>query len=107
MIQKFDDEVLPRIKEELSPNLVVIFGSRVRGDNSEESDIDVLIVSDFFSGKPFLGRMPMMLRMFRFAWPVDYLCYSPEEFEKIKSSSIIVQDALDSGIEIVSSAAPS
>nr|MDO8098489.1 nucleotidyltransferase domain-containing protein [Candidatus Njordarchaeota archaeon] len=102
MIVRFKSEILPQIKKKLNPLLVVIFGSRVRGDSSEESDIDVLLVSDFFIGRPFLGRMPMMLRMFRFAWPIDYLCYTSKEFEKIKSSSIIVQEALNRGVEVVS-----
>jgi predicted nucleotidyltransferase len=104
IVKQFNDEIVPKIKKELSPRLVVIFGSRVRGDSSKESDIDILIVSDFFEGKPFLGRMPMMLRTFKFAWPVDYLCYSPEEFEEIRSSSVIIREALNQGIEVVSPA---
>ncbi len=104
ILKQFNSEILPRIKKELNPRLVVIFGSRARGDSSEESDIDILIVSDFFTGKPFLGRMPMMLRTFRFRWPIDYLCYTSKEFEKIRSSSIIIQEALNQGIEVVSPA---
>jgi predicted nucleotidyltransferase len=100
IVKQFTDEVLPKIRDTLKPNLVIVFGSRARGEASEESDIDVIIVSDYFRGKPFLGRMPMMIRIFRFPWPVDYLCYSPEEFSEIKSSSIIVQEALQHGIEV-------
>lgn len=99
IVKQFTEQILPKIRDTLKPSLVVVFGSRVRGDASEESDIDVIIVSDHFRGKPFLGRMPMMIRAFRFPWPVDYLCYSPEEFSVIRSSSIIVQEALRHGIE--------
>jgi hypothetical protein len=98
-VRRFADEILPQIRDALKPNLVIIFGSRSRGGGTEESDIDVIIVSDYFRGKPFLGRMPMMIRTFRFPWPVDYLCYSPEEFSEIKLSSIIIQEALQHGIE--------
>jgi predicted nucleotidyltransferase len=99
IVKQFTDEILPKIRDTLKPNLVIIFGSRARGEASEESDIDVIIVSDHFRGKPFLGRMPMMIRTFRFPWSVDYLCYSPEEFSEIKSTSVIIQEALQHGIE--------
>lgn len=100
LIERFIKEALPKIKEVLKPRLVLIFGSRVKGESSEESDLDVLIVSDFFIGKPFLGRMPFMLRMIRFPWHIDFLCYTPDEFEKIRRNSIIVQEALKEGVEI-------
>lgn len=99
-IERFIDEVLPKIKEGLKPTKVIIFGSRVKGCTSEESDIDVIIVSDFFRGRPFLGRTSSMLRMFRFPCPVDFLCYSPEEFKEISSHSIIIEQALKEGVDV-------
>lgn len=99
-VERFIDEVLPKIKKSLRPTKVIIFGSRVKGCTSEESDIDIIIVSDFFRGRPFLGRMPSMLRMFRFPCPVDFLCYSPEEFGEISSRSIIIEQALKEGVEV-------
>jgi predicted nucleotidyltransferase len=100
-IERFVKESMPIIRKVLNPNLVIIFGSRVKGKSSEESDIDVIIVSDFFRGKPFLGRMPIMLRLLRFPWPIDFLCYSPDEFEIIKNNSIIIQEALKEGLKLV------
>jgi len=100
-VKHYISETLPKIKEALNPKSVIIFGSRVRGEGFEESDIDVLIVSDYFSDKSFLGRMPMMLRTFRFPRSVDYLCYSPDEFEIIKTSSIIVKEALNEGMRVI------
>jgi len=37
-------------------NEVILFGSCVRGGNKDESDIDVAIVSDAFSGDRFEDR---------------------------------------------------
>ena len=62
-VEKYISDILPKIKEKLNPKSVIIFGSRARNEGSEESDLDVLIVSDFFAGKRFLGRIPMMLRI--------------------------------------------
>jgi uncharacterized protein len=100
-VERYINDILPKIKEKLNPKSVIIFGSRSRNEGSDESDLDVLIVSDFFAGKRFLGRIPMMLRMFRFQCPTDYLCYSPEEFEIIKSTSIVVEEALNKGIRVI------
>ena len=38
--------------ERFSPRLVVLFGSRARGDHLEDSDIDVLVVSDALPRDP-------------------------------------------------------
>lgn len=43
--------------------------------------------------------MENMLKLVRFPKHVDYLCYTPEEFERIKDSSSIVEDALEECIE--------
>jgi len=97
-VDRFIDEALPIIQKALDPEQVIIFGSRVVGTSAEESDIDVLIVSDAFRDEPFLGRMPKLLRLLRFPWPIDFLCYSPDEFEEIKTQSIIVKQAVKEGL---------
>jgi predicted nucleotidyltransferase len=100
-VERFIKEAIPKIKEIVKPHIVLLFGSRIKGGGSKESDIDVLIVSDFFDGKPFLGRMPIMLRMVRFPWPIDFLCYTPKEFANIRQNSIIVKEAINEGVEVV------
>lgn len=99
-VERFVREALPKIKEALNPKKVLLFGSRMKGKGTEESDLDVIVVSDYFRGKPFLGRMPFMLRMVRFKRPIDFLCYSSEEFEEIKDGSIIVREALKEGLTV-------
>ncbi len=90
VLNSFIETVVPVIKQDLSPSKVLIFGSRVRGEASEDSDIDVIIVSDFFKGIKFIKRMAVVMKKFRFTRHVDFICYTPEEFEKIQDSSIIV-----------------
>ena len=98
VLKSFIDTIIPVIKKELSPTKVLIFGSRVRGEASEDSDIDVIIVSDFFKGIKFIRRMALIMKKFRFTKHVDFICYTPEEFEKIQDSSIIIKSALTYGI---------
>ncbi len=99
-VERFVEEVLPKLDRVFKPSLVVIFGSRVRGDADEESDLDVIVVSKAFADIPFLKRMPLLLRLADFAKHIDFLCYTPEEFAKLKGSSSVISRALSEGIVI-------
>ena len=94
-IYSFQQRVLPIIIKEVKPDKVLLFGSRVLGCATEESDIDALVISPFFSQMPFLKRMPYLLQKTRFFEKhIDYMCFSPEEFQRNIHSSSILQDAM-------------
>ncbi|WP_456475850.1 nucleotidyltransferase domain-containing protein [Candidatus Pyrohabitans sp.] len=98
-LDKFQKEALPRIVREFKPIKVIFFGSRVKGGAREDSDIDVIIISEAFRGIPFIRRMERVLKVARFPKHVDFLCYTPEEFERIKNSSAVVQEAMEEYVE--------
>lgn len=99
-LQRFEKEVLPVLEFEFKPETVIIFGSRITGKAYEGSDIDVLIISDFFKDITFIKRMPMVLKTARFEKHVDYICYTPTEFENIKDKSSVIMDALENGRKV-------
>jgi hypothetical protein len=99
-IEKFKKEALPLIYKEFAPDTVLIFGSRVRGDASDDSDIDIIVVSDFFKDIAFIKRIPLLLKKLRFPKHIDALCYSNEEFARIKTGSAVVMDALEHGVVV-------
>ncbi len=92
-IEKFEKEALPVIILETKPINVFIFGSRIKGCAREDSDIDVIIVSDFFKTIPFVMRAGYMLKKLRFSKHLDIICYSSEEFKRACNDSLIIQDA--------------
>jgi predicted nucleotidyltransferase len=96
-LEKFKKEALPLIYKEYAPDTVLMFGSRVRGDADDESDIDIIVVSDFFKDIAFIKRIPLLLKKLRFPKHIDALCYSKEEFARIKTGSAVVMDALEHG----------
>lgn len=104
-VEKFLNESLPKIVEVVKPSLLVIFGSRARGEAGEGSDLDVIVVSNFFQGTPFLKRMPLLLKLVRFEKHIDFLCYTEDEFERIKHTSSTVNAALKEGKVVVNGAA--
>jgi predicted nucleotidyltransferase len=85
---------------------VILFGSRARGEARGDSDLDVIVVAQAFEGAPFLKRMPMMLRMVRFPRHVDFLCYTPAEFEQVQRTSAIVHQAVQEGIILYDAKTP-
>lgn len=99
-IERFKKEALPKIIEEFHPERVILFGSRIRGEAKEESDLDVILVAEIFKEIPFLKRMPAVLRKTKFPKHIDHMCYSPEEFNRVKEMSSVVQDALEQNIEL-------
>ena len=94
-IEKFKQEILPKIIKEYNPKKVLIFGSRVKGESDENSDLDIIVISDSFKEIPFVNRMSLLLKRFKFPKHIDYLCYTPEEFERIKDKSSLLIDALE------------
>lgn len=99
-IKKFIKDAVPKIIEGLGSAKIIIFDSRIKGNAKDESDIDVIIISHYFKNIPFLKRMPKLLKLVRFDKHIDFLCYTEEEFEKVKRSSVVVSYALKEAIWI-------
>ncbi|MBI5804285.1 nucleotidyltransferase domain-containing protein [Candidatus Pacearchaeota archaeon] len=83
-----------------SPEKVILFGSRARGEHLEDSDIDVIVVSKKFNGINFRERIIEAYGMWDKKQGLDIICYTPEEFEKKKKQIGIVQEAVKEGIEL-------
>lgn len=94
-IERFKQEILPKIVKEFNPDKVLLFGSLVKGTFNENSDLDIIVISDSFNEIPFINRMSLLLKKFKFPKHIDYLCYTPEEFERIKEKSSLLIDALE------------
>jgi predicted nucleotidyltransferase len=89
-----DEEALLRqmvntIVSEVSPETIILFGSRARGDARPDSDVDLLVVetepfSPQRSRRKESARLYMALR--EMSVSKDILLYSREEFDSLKSS---------------------
>lgn len=81
-------------KKLYNPDQIIIFGLYAKNCAREGSDIDIILVSDAFLNIPFVLRMTDILLKVRFPIHVDYICYTREEFARIKNTSTIIRDAL-------------
>ena len=77
-----------------------LFGSMASGKTHRWSDVDLIVVSKRFSGKGIIDRSPNLYLKWTLDYPVDFLCYTPAEFNKLKKQITIVREAIMGGIEI-------
>lgn len=94
-------EVFKRmISKKIDVRKVILFGSRARGDFKEDSDFDVIVVSDEFEGTKSHKRAPDLYRAWNTDHSVDFVCLTSEEFERMKNRPTIIKLAVKEGIEI-------
>ncbi len=79
---------------------MVLFGSRAKKDKvRNESDVDLIVVGKF-KGKSNLERAPPLYLEWDLDLPVDFLCYTPEEFKRLSKIVSIVRESKKNGIII-------
>lgn len=97
-------ECLKDFKKKLARTMPIqkmyLFGSRVKGKPSKWSDFDLLIVSDKFRNKASFERAVGLYKYWTIDYPVDFLCYTQDEFNKLKEQVTIVQKVVKEGIEL-------
>ncbi|MDI6721639.1 MAG: nucleotidyltransferase domain-containing protein [Candidatus Aenigmarchaeota archaeon] len=104
MAEKKHLAFLKKFKEGLSKEISIkemyLFGSRAHGKPHRWSDFDLIIVSDKFRNKKSFKRSLGFRKYWTIDYPVDFLCYTPEEFEKLRKQITIVREAVKEGIAI-------
>jgi len=89
------------VSKSLNVQKLILFGSRARGDFREDSDFDLIVVSDDFDGVISYKRAPELYR----AWDsdkysVDFVCLTVEEFERMKGRPTVIKNAVSEGIVV-------
>ena len=89
-----------KLNIDIPTDRVILFGSRANGRPNRWSDFDLIIVSPKFKKLNFFKRGAKMYDYWNLDYPVDFLCYTPEEFNKLRKQITIVKEAVERGIEI-------
>ncbi len=104
MVEKKHLEYLRDFKSRLAKSIrlqkMYLFGSRARGKPYRWSDFDLLIVSSAFKNKASFERAVGLHKYWTIDYPVDFLCYTLEEFNEMKKQATIVREAVKDGIKI-------
>ena len=108
--RKYIEEITRRLKT-IEPLLIILFGSYVQGKPDEESDIDILVVTDDdFIPSGFSDRLDYSLSVKKLISdiikevPVDLLVYSRPMFEKfVAMNSSFSREILEQGKKLYES----
>lgn len=79
---------------------VYLTGSYARGDWLEDSDVDLIVVSRLFEGLELGERYRMVKEAAPSGFGLEALTYTPEEFERAKVRSVILQDMLEYAVRL-------
>ena len=82
-LKKTIDEIRRIIISAYKPDKIILFGSITRGDFSEESDVDVVVVSDKEKDLPRVKRgLNVRIILAKIELPIDILFFTHEELQR-------------------------
>lgn len=79
---------------------LLLFGSQARGTATKESDIDLIVISKQFKNIVQRKRATKMYDYWDALKPVDFLCYTPDEFNKAKKKNSFIAESAKTAVEI-------
>lgn len=100
-IKKILKDFVVKAKENLGDVEIYLFGSYAKGDWLHDSDVDLIVVSSAFKNIDMGKRYRITRELLPTKISVELLLYTPEEFEKMKEKSIILQDAMEYWIKLL------
>lgn len=75
------EQILQNLITSYRPEKVILFGSMASAEVSEWSDLDLVIIKQ--TPKPFLQRLKEVALLCRAPVGVDFLVYTPDEFDRM------------------------
>lgn len=97
-IVKVVKDFVQKLSQDFTLQKVILFGSQAKGSAQSESDVDLIIVSEDFRVIRSFERSARMYDYWDAFIPVDFICYTPDEFERLKKRISLVSEALREGI---------
>jgi predicted nucleotidyltransferase len=90
------EEIVRRIREAVSPEKIILFGSAARGDARPDSDLDILVV------KSGVHRRRLAMDLYELlagiGQSVDIVVVTPDDLEQFKDCpSMVIESALREG----------
>ena len=98
--QEIINEYASELKKRIHISKIILFGSAARGKMTENSDIDIIVLSQDFKKMGFLKRLTLLSharvgKTRKIA--MDIFGYTPEEAKNLSRSSSMLKEALTQG----------
>ncbi len=99
-VQKIARSYVEQLSRNIRVQEAVLTGSWARGSYLEDSDVDLLIISDDFSRMTLPERLVYLQKGWRNRLPLEAFGYTTSEFRALRKNSTYVRDAVRYGIRI-------
>ncbi len=91
------EEIIRRVVEVAQPDRIILFGSAARGEMTQDSDVDLLVVKSGVSDRVGLAQ-EIHLSFFGLLVSVDVIVVTPEDIEEFSHGvGTIIPYALEEG----------
>jgi len=93
-------KISERLKKEYHAEKVILYGSYARGEGSEDSDIDILVVAPTNERKfERMATVRALIRDLRNGLPFSPVIFTPEEFRlRLSKNDPFVKTVIEEGI---------
>jgi uncharacterized protein len=89
-------KITEQIRKRYKPELIILFGSLARGNPTDQSDVDLLVVKN--TKKRPIWRRVAVRKVIDVDVPMDIVVYTPSEFRMLKeTNSAFIRDILSHG----------
>lgn len=93
------DLFLNDIENHIKVKTIILFGSQARGDYTQASDIDLIIIADF--KEDFFNRILKLSKLNKSRYNFELFCYTEIEFKKMfKNGNALILDSINEGIPL-------
>jgi predicted nucleotidyltransferase len=89
-----------KIKKRINLKCLILFGSRARGNAREDSDFDIILVSEDFNGQKSYKRPVDFYIDWNEDYNTDIICLTPKELSVKRKQIGIIKNAMKEGVEI-------
>ena len=97
-IQRITKEYVRRLSRTITVKKAILTGSWAAGSYIEDSDVDLIIVSDDFSNMAMSERLNYLQKNWGNKIPLEAFGYTVDEFRKLRKRSTYVKDAVRTGL---------
>ena len=85
-----------KIAREFNPDRIILFGSYASGENTGDSDVDILVILTF-KGKGFHKSLEILNRV-NPVFPIDLIVRRPDDTaRRYKEGDPLIREAIDRG----------
>jgi len=97
-IQRIVKQYVKKLGLSITVKKAILTGSWATGRHRDDSDVDLIIISDDFLKMPFPERLSYLHKKWTNKIPLEAFGYTIDEFRQMRQRSTYVRDALRNGL---------